>query len=383
MGKQNLILLIGLIIIFFVALIFLIKSLPEEEGELGEKYEGIESITMVTDMGGLGDRSFNDAGWNGVQIASEEFGIKANVIQKMEGQDLIANVSQAAETSEIVVGMGFMLKDAIIANALLYPDTYFILIDENVKGYPNVASYLFSSGQSGYLAGIIAASVSETGKIGIVKGMDVPSVLTYSAGFKAGAKTWNEFSGDKVEVLTETADTFIDPSKGRELTKLLIDQGVDIVFDVAGATGIGVYEAIQESNRVQGITEQDIRTGITKPKYFAVGVDVDHDEMYYGEVLVSALKKMSETIHSAVEDITKNQFTGGLHLVDFKDGFTGISDMEYTKQHIPEMALILLEKAEKLMMERDERLSIPLDITDVDKYLSEFDTPEELLKIIN
>jgi len=379
MEKQNLILLVGLTIIFFIALIFLIKS----SSEIDYKYEGINSITMVTDIGGLGDKSFNDAGWNGVQIASKEFGIKANVIQKMEGQDLTTNVSQAAETSDIVVGMGFMLKDAIIANALLYPDTYFILIDENVKGYPNVASYLFSSGQSGYLAGIIAASVSETGKIGIVKGMDVPSVLTYSAGFKAGVKTWNEFSGDKVEVLTETADTFISPSKGRELTKLLIDQGVDIVFDVAGATGIGVYEAIQESNRAQGISEQDIKTGITKPKYFAVGVDVDHDEMYYGEVLVSALKKMSETIYSAVEDITKNKFTGGVHLVDFKDGLTGISDMKYTKQYVPEMALILLEKAEKLMMQRDERLSVPSDITDVDEYLSEFNIPEELLEIIN
>jgi len=92
---------------------------------------------------------------------------------------------------------------------------------------------------------------------------------------------------------------------------------------------------------------------------------------------------MSETIYSAVEDITKNKFTGGLHLVDFKDGFTGISDMKYTKQYVPEMALILLEKAEKLMMERDERLSVPLDITDVDEYLREFDIPEELLEIIN
>jgi len=380
MEKQNLILLIGLTIVLFIAIIFLIKSLPEE---VGEKYEGIKSITMVTDMGGLGDRSFNDAGWNGVQIASEGFGLKANVIQKMEGQDLTANVSQAAETSDIVVGMGFMLKDAIITNAPLYPDTYFILIDEDAGDLPNVASYLFHSDQSGYLAGIIAASVSETGKIGIVKGMDVPSVLTYSAGFRAGAKTWNEFSGDKVEVLTKTADTFTDPSKGRQLTKLLIDQGVDIVFDIAGATGIGVYEAVQESNRAQGITEQDIRTGIAKPKYFAVGVDVDHDEMYYGEVLVSALKKMSETIYSAVEDITKNRFIGGVHLIDFKDGFTGISDMKYTKQYVPETALSLIERAEELMMERDERLLVPLDITNVEEYLDGFKTPKELLEIID
>lgn len=375
MERKNLILLIGLTITLFIALIFLIKS----SLEVGHEYEGINGITMVTDIGGLGDKSFNDAGWNGVQMASKGFGIKANVIQKME-EDLTTNVSRAAETSDIVVGMGFMIKDAIVANAPLYPDTYFILIDENVSDQSNVASYLFYSGQSGYLAGIIAASVSETGKIGIVKGMDVPSVLTYAAGFRAGAKTWNEFSGSKVEVLTKTADTFIDSSKGRELTKLLIDQGVDIVFDVAGATGIGVYEAIQESNRAEGITEQDVKTGLKKPKYFAVGVDIDHDEMYPGEVLVSALKKMSETIYSAVKDITENDFKGGLHLVDFKDGFTGISDMKYTKQYVPEMALTLLKRAEELMTERDERLLVPLDITNVDEYLDKFDVPEELLE---
>jgi basic membrane protein A len=379
MERKILILLIGLIIVLFIAIFFLIKS----SSEVDHESEAINSITMVTDIGGLGDKSFNDAGWNGVQMASKGFGIKANVIQKMEEENLTANISQAAETSNIVVGMGFMIKDAIVANAPLYPDTYFILVDENAGDQPNVASYLFCSGQSGYLAGIIAASVSETGKIGIVKGMNVPSVLTYAAGFKAGARTWNEFSGDKVEVLTETAGTFINSSKGRELTKLLIDHGVDIIFDIAGATGIGVYEVIQESNRAQGITEQDIKTGVKKPKYFAVGVDVDHDEMYPGEVLVSALKKMSETIYSAVEDITRNGFEGGLHIVDFKDGFTGISNMKYTKQYVPEDALILLDKVEKLMMNRDERLFIPSDIMDANEYLDKFNVPEELLKINN
>ncbi len=379
MQRKTLILLTGLIIILLIALIFLVKPFPE----VGEQEREINSITMVTDIGGLGDKSFNDAGWNGVQMVSKGLGLKADVIQKMEGRELVENVSQAAEASDIVVGMGFMIKDAIIANASLYPDTYFILIDENVSDQLNVASYLFYSGQSGYLAGIIAASVSETGKIGVVKGMDFPSVLTYVAGFKAGAKTWNEFKGEKIEVLTKTADTFIDSAKGRALTKSLINEGADIIFDVAGATGIGVYEAVQESNRAEGITEEEIKTGLKRPKYFAVGVDVDHDEMYQGEVLVSALKRMSETIYSAVEDITKNGFRGGLHLVDFKDGFTGISDMKYTKQYVSEEALKLVEKAEELMMNRDERLLVPLDIMDVDEYLDGFEVPEELLKITN
>jgi len=378
MERKILILLTGLaiILLILITLIFLIRPCSE----VGEQSKKVNTITMVTDIGGLGDKSFNDAGWNGVQMASKGLGLKANVIQKMEGEDLASNVSQAAETSDIVVGMGFMIKDAIITNAPLYPDTYFILIDENAGDQPNVASYLFYSGQSGYLAGIIAASVSETGKIAVVKGMDVPSVLSYVAGFKAGVRTWNEFKGEKIEVLTKTADTFTDPAKGRALTKSLIDEGADIIFDVAGATGIGVYEAVQESNRVQGITEEEIKTGLKRPKYFAVGVDVDHDEMYPGEVLVSALKKMSETIYSAVDDITKNDFRGGLHLVDFKDGFTGISDMKYTKQYVPEETLELVEKAEGLMRNRDKRLLIPLDITDVDKYVKNFEVPEELLK---
>lgn len=379
MKRKFLILLTGLSIVLLIALIFLVKP----PSEVGRPEREIKSITMVTDIGGLGDKSFNDAGWNGVQMASKGLGLKANVIQKMEEEDLVTNVSRAAEASDIVVGMGFMIKDAIITNASLYPDTYFILIDEDAGDFPNVASYLFHSSQSGYLSGIIAASVSETGKIGVVKGMDVPSVLTYVAGFKAGAKTWNEFKGEKVEVLTKTADTFTDSAKGRALTKSLIDQGVDIIFDVAGATGIGVYEAVQESNRAEGITEEEIKTGSKRPKYFAVGVDVDHDEMYPGEVLVSALKRMSETIYSAVEDITKNGFRGGLHLVDFKDGFTGISDMKHTKQYVPEQALKLVEKAEELMLNRDERLFVPLDIMDVDEYLDGFEVPEELLEIIN
>ena len=213
--------------------------------------------------------------------------------------------------------------------------------------------------------------------------MDVSSVLTYVTGFKTGAKTWNEFKGEGVQVLTKTAGTFIDSAKGRALTKSLIDEGADIIFDVAGATGIGVYEAVQEANRAEGITEEEIKTGSKRPKYFAVGVDVDHDGMYPGEVLVSALKKMSETIYSAVEDITKNGFRGGLHLVDFKDGFTGVSDMKHTKQYVPEEALKLVEKAEGLMMNRDERLLIPLDIMDVDEYLDGFEVPEELLEVIN
>ena len=379
MNKKSLIsltILVGVLVV----LVMLWTSLKKPTLEVTEKKEEINRVTMVTDVGGLGDQSFNDAGWKGVQMASKGLGLEANVIQSRKGEDLVANVSRAAESADIVVGLGFMIKDAIIENASLYPDTYFILIDEDAGDLPNVASYLFYTGESGYLAGIIAASVTKTGKVGIVKGMDIPPVLTYVAGFEAGVKTWNEAMEKEVKVFSRIADSFTDSAKGKALTKELLAEGADIVFDVAGGTGLGVYEAIQEANLAAGITEEQITIGSKMPKYFAVGVDVDHDEMFPGEVLVSALKKMPETIYSAIEDIMGDNFKGGLHKVDFKDGATGISEMKYTKQYVPQEALELIEKAKELMLKRDERLVVPLDIMDVDEYVESFEVPEELLE---
>jgi len=380
MNKKSLIsltILVGVLIV----LVMLWTSLKKPSPEVIEKKEEINRVTMVTDVGGLGDQSFNDAGWKGVQMASKGLGLEANVIQSRKGEDLVANVSRAAESADIVVGLGFMIKDAIIENASLYPETYFVLIDEDAGDLPNVASYLFYTGESGYLAGIISASVTKTGKVGIVKGMDIPPVLTYVAGFETGVKTWNEIMGKDVKVLTKTADSFSDAAKGKDLTRELLAEGADTVFDVAGGTGLGVYEAIQEANLAAGITEEQITTSSKMPKYFAVGVDVDHDEMFPGEVLVSALKKMPETIYSAIEDIMGDNFKSGLHRVDFKEGATGISEMKYTKQYVSEKALELVKKAKELMLERDERLRVPLDIIDVAEYVENFQVPEELLKV--
>lgn len=380
MEKKSLILLTGLLVVLALVLVWIF--LREPSPEVSETEEEINSIMMVTDIGGLGDQSFNDAGWKGVQMASKGLGLKADVIQTKTGEDLVVNVSRAAEASDIVVGLGFMIKDAIVENASLYPDTYFILIDEDAGSLSNVASHLFYSGQSGYLAGIIAGAVSKTEKVGVVKGMDVPAVLAYVAGFEAGVKTWNEAMGEEVKVFSKTADSFIDPAKGKTLTMSLIqDMGTDIVFDVAGATGMGVYEGIQEANRAAGITKEQAETGSEMPKYFAVGVDIDHDDMFPGEVLVTALKKIPETIYSTIKTAVEGSFWGGLHRVDFKDGFTGISDMKHTKQYVPEKALKLVEKAEELMLERDERLLVPLDMIDVDEYVRNFQVPEELLEI--
>lgn len=344
----------------------------------GSDTREIKNITMVTDIGQLGDQSFNDAGWKGVQMASKGLNLEAEVIQTKKKANLDQNVTKAAQNSDVVVGLGFMIKDSIKKAAKKYPETYFILIDENAGNLNNVASYNFYSGQSGYLAGIIAASCTKTNKLGLVKGMEVPSILSYTAGFRAGVKTWNKASGEGVKVISKTAETFTDSNLGAELTHELIDQNADIIFDIAGGTGVGVYRAVQERNRNRGVTIKEAETGTQRPPYFAVGVDVNHDQMYPGEVLVSALKRIPTTIYKATEEITKGKFKGGLHKVGFKQGATGISDIEYTKQYVPNQALSMIKQARKIMSEGG--LMIPIQMDEVNEYIKNFSPPKPIIQ---
>ncbi len=374
--------LVALIIVFFGMWIF--RS-TEKEGTIfsvtPKEETTIDSVMMVTDMGGLGDRSFNDSGWKGVQMVTKELGLKSDVIETKDQKNLVKNVEQAAQTSDVVIGLGFLMTDAIKEVSPKYSDTYFVLIDDNAKIESNVASYIFYAGQSGYLTGIISAGTTKSSKIGIVKGMEIPPVKTYIAGFKAGVKTWNEVTGENVKVDEKLVGDFVDTKKAKKLTKSLIKDGADIIWDVAGGAGLGMFEVVKEANRKAGITTEEARKGLERPKYFAVATDIDHDSMYPGEVLVSSLKKIPETVSMAIRDIYKGKFKGGTHNIDFKDNATGISTLPYTKQYVSKQAMNMVKKTKKLMKKRDQRLLIPLEFDDVDQYVEDFVVPEEFFKI--
>ncbi len=382
MNKKIIIGLIVLIIVFFGMWIF---RGTKKEGTISsvtpKEETTINSVTMVTDMGGLGDKAFNDSGWKGVQMVTKELGLKSDVIETKDQKNLVKNVEQAAQTSDVVVGLGFLITDAIREVSPKYPNTYFILIDDNAKIESNVVSYIFYTGQSGYLAGIISADTTNSSKIGIVQGMEIPSVKTYVAGFEVGVKTWNEVTGENVKVDEKLVGDFVDTKKAKKLTKSLIKEEADIIWDVAGGAGLGVFETVKEANRKAGITAEEAKKGLERPKYFAVATDIDHDSMYPGEVLVSSLKKIPETVSMAIKDIYKGKFKGGIHNIDFKDNATGISALPYTKQYVSKQAMNIVKKAKKLMKKRDQRLLIPLEFDDVDQYVEDFVVPEEFFKI--
>ncbi len=333
---------------------------------------------VVTDVGGLGDKSFNDSGWLGVQMAAKKLGIKGEFIQSMQQTDYVSNLSAAAQKANVVVALGFLMADAVQKVAPLFPKTHFVLID--FPGDPkikNLASYVFKAGQSAFLAGIVAAGTTKTGKLGALQGMAIPPVLAYTAGFRCGIKAWNEITGDNVQLIVKTAGTFNDPAKGKALTLAMVGQGADIVMNIAGNTGVGIFEAVKELNKQVGITPEDAKAG-KRPKYFAIGADMVQDWIVPGEVLVSALKIIPNAVESAIEDAYNGKFKPGIHVVGYAEGVSGISKMEYTKQFVPKKALEIVKKAEGLMAKNDPALDFPTMLEDEKKFADNWKVPEAL-----
>ncbi|MDA0745641.1 MAG: BMP family ABC transporter substrate-binding protein [bacterium] len=306
-------------------------------------------VVMVMDMAGLGDQGFNDLGWTGVQRAVSELGIRGDYLQSGEQADYVPNLSLAAQRADVVVVMGFLMMDAVQQVAPLYPKTVFVFVDGKVDG-ENIASYDFKAQEGAYLAGILAAQTSRTGKVGTVLGMDIPPVRAYEAGFRAGVLTVNGLEGREVAYVSATVGDFNNPSRGKALAQGLMAQGADVVLQLAGNTGLGVIEAVRESTR----------------KVWVIGADLDQDDLAPGRVLVSVLKRIDVAVFEAIRDAQAGQLQAGHRWMGIAEGATGLSGMPHTRGEVSERALKMVERAKELM-EAGE-LTVPWKVEDLEMF---------------
>ncbi|MBF4573038.1 BMP family ABC transporter substrate-binding protein [Herbiconiux sp. VKM Ac-1786] len=213
---------------------------------------------MVTNSGGLDDRSFNQSSWEGLEKAQQEFGIDAQVLVSTGETDLAPNVTQAVQSGcSFVLTVGYELADATLAEAGGSPDTHFAIVDETVDA-PNVKPILFDTAQASYLAGYLAAGVSKSGKVATFGGGNQPPVTLFMDGFVDGVAKYNEVHGTQVQALgwdkasqdgVFTGD-FEDINKGKTVTQGFIDQGADVILPVAGQVGEGAASAASEAGGV-------------------------------------------------------------------------------------------------------------------------------------
>jgi basic membrane protein A len=272
-------------------------------------------VGLVTDIGGLNDRSFNHLAYVGLQRAESQLGVEGRALTSKANADYVPNLSSLAKDGyDLVIAVGFLMADAIDTVAKRYPQTNFAIIDypwEALKTKPeNVVGLVFKQEQGGYLAGYLAGLVqkeqigrSKPGDVvASVGGQKIPPVTSYIAGFQAGAKA----ADPGITTLNGYSNDFVDQAKCKEIALNQIARGADVVIQVAGGCGLGALDAARQ----QGVW----------------GIGADADQAYLGAyILTSALKKVDVSVFTAAKDVQDGTFKGGQSLTfDVTNGGVGI-----------------------------------------------------------
>jgi basic membrane protein A len=288
-----------------LALLFLVPIMVAIQGIVpAARAQDKVVVTIVTDTAGLGDQNFNDLAKRGLDKAAAELGVDPKVIESRDAAQYVPNLTAAAEQSDLTIGVGFLLTDAITEVAKQYPDKKFLLID-SVAEADNVASIVFRENEGAFLAGVVAGLTTKTNKVGVIAGQKIPPVVRYVVGFEAGAKSVNP----EVEVIVAYADTFSDPTLGKELTLAQFNQGADIAFPVAGKTGVGTFDAAKEKGA----------------GFYVIAADTDQSQLGADQQLAVSTKGVDTAVYRVSEQVVNEQFAGGIQSLGIKEGGIGLS----------------------------------------------------------
>ena len=286
---------------------------PGSSGSSSSAPKSDLKVGLAYDIGGRGDQSFNDAAAAGLDKAKADLGIETKELEASNGEPESAKEERlrvlATAGYNPVIAVGFAYSGSVAKVAKEMPDTKFAIIDDAAAVGDNIANLLFASEQGSYLVGVAAALKTKTNNIGFVGGVDVPLINTFQAGFEAGVKATNPKAKVQVKYLTQPPDFsgFGDPAKGKTAAAGMFDAGADIVFQVAGGSGGGVFEAAKAAGGK------------------AIGVDSDQyltaDPKVKDVIMTSMLKKVDVAVYDFITSVNDDKFTAGTTTYDLaKDG---------------------------------------------------------------
>ena len=314
--------LIGLLAISVVAS----GCMSSNKGE--ESTKG--AIAIVYDVGGRGDLSFNDMAYLGASKAAKDFNLKLVEMQSNSEDDYIKNLETLASQKKylIIIAVGFMMTDAVKKVADEYPDQKFAIIDGYIPDKKNVLSILFKENEgsalAGALAGLIAANDGKD-KVGIVLGMEIPVLYKFEAGYRFGVKWAEDYYKQKtgkeakIDVLYQYTGSFGDAAKGKAAAQAQLSQGAWVIYQVAGGTGLGVFDAVSDALKAQG-------KKMGPP--FAIGVDSAQDWIKPGVIIASMMKRVDVGVYDAVKEAVNGNFKGGILELGLKEHGVGLSTVD-------------------------------------------------------
>lgn len=292
-------------------------SKPKEETNAGGDTGGTSTeaksdlkIGMVTDVGGVNDKSFNQSAWEALQATETETGTAVKYLQSKSDEEYIPNLNEFVKNGyDLTWGIGFQLADAIKTVAEQNPDSKLAIIDSVVDA-PNVKSVTFAEEEGSYLVGVVAGLTTKSNKIGFVGGMESPLIKKFEVGFREGVKAVNP----DAQFISNYTGAFDKPDLGKAAAATLYNEGVDIIFHASGATGNGVFNEAS-ARKKQG---QDV---------WVIGVDKDQSLEFGDEItLTSMIKKVDEAVKRVNKEVVDGTFAGGSENLTLKENGVGIAD---------------------------------------------------------
>ena len=279
------------------------------------------TVGLVFDVGGRGDKSFNDGAWRGLVRARDEVGVAIQAIEPGDGSDREGAVRQlAAGGADLVIGVGFIFSRDLDRLAAEFPRTAFAGIDyvPDERGIPpNLVALRFREHEGSFVVGAIAGMTTKSKVVGFVGGMKIPLIRKFEAGYAAGVR----YVCPECTVLSAYAGTepkaFADPTLGRELADSQYGRGADVVFHAAGKTGSGVFAAARERGR------------------WAIGVDSDQYDEAPCCVLTSMIKKVDVAVLEAARAVAEGRFTGGERELGLAEDGVGFVADERNADRLP------------------------------------------------
>ena len=265
------------------------------------------SPAIVYSMGGKFDKSFNEGVLDGARAFTKQTGIKVRDFepqQETQQEQALRNFARRGDSP--IIAVGFSQATPLKSVAPAYPKQKFAIIDAEVDA-PNVQSILFREEEGSYLAGMLAAMKSQTGTIGFVGGMDVPLIRKFACGYKQGAEAANPKITVIENMTGSTPAAWNNPVRGAELARSQIDRGADVIFQAAGATGMGVLQATADAGK------------------YGIGVDSNQNALHPGHVLTSMVKRVDVATEKTLNDAQDGTWKPGTEVLGLNDNGVGLA----------------------------------------------------------
>lgn len=306
-----------------------------EDGDSGE--QASVKPGLVTDIGGLGDRGFNDSAKAGLDAATDELGVESQTVESQSPTDYENNLTVLAEAGfGPVFGVGFSFQDAMLTAAQQYPDTAFAIIDAVVEA-DNVASLVFREEEGSYLAGIVAGSMTmvdtdytdSTDKVvGFIGALEAPLIQKFEAGYTQGVKDACPDCEVLVQYIGSTGEAFSDPAAAAEIARIQRSDGADVIYHAAGGSGDGLFDVAKEQN------------------FFAIGVNTDQAQFFPDSpILTSMLKDVGAVVEATILRAAEGNFEGGVVSSGIAEGAIGLAPFGRFDDVVPDAVKAAVEEA--------------------------------------